>query len=700
MAILETIRNKGGVLITVVIGLALFAFILGDFLNPRGSSISGSKLDVAKVKGQSITINELEAQIDELSEFIKLSNGTNTLDESSMEYVREQAFEMMVTKIIFDSEYEDLGLAVSGDELFDLVQGENPHQAVRQMFTDPKTGLFNKSVLISFLKNKNQDPSGKQQMYWMFMEKQILNDQLSNKYANLIRKGLYVPGFMSRNEALANSKLVNFDFVVQRYTSIADSAVKITMADLKKYYNEHPKNWEQIPSRDIEYIAFNTYPSESDREAVLKDINKLRADFVATTNEEQFLSLNSDAPYVNRNYSLQELPVQAATLFDAAPGTVEGPYEENNAFMLAKLIKVVSVPDSVRARHILIQPKANNQMAMDQAKNLADSLKIVIEKGGNFAIMAMSHSADQGSLVNGGDLGWFQQGAMVPEFDAPAFSQAKGEVSVVQSQYGFHVLQVTDRSPGVKKVQVAILQKDISASSETMQKIYSQASQFAGENHTSDKFSAAARTENLSILKANYLRENDRKIGILGSAREIVRWAFGAKMNEVSDVFTLEQTYVVARVSAVRDQDKAPLEQVKSELDIMARKEKKAEILTQKMAEAKTGKSELNDVATQLKTPVESATDISFSSFAVPSAGMEPNVVAAATSLNLNVISSPIKGNIGIFLLQVKSVKDSTQNINAAVNRIRLDYETRAGSDAMQTLRKLANVKDLRSKFY
>ena len=617
-----------------------------------------------------------------------------------MEYVREQAFEMMVSEIILGEEFDKLGLSVSDDELFDLVQGDNPHQAVRQMFTDPQTGAFNRSVLLNFLQNMNQDPSGQQLAYWTFMESQILNDQLISKYSNLIRKGLFVPGFMAREEATANSRTVDFDFIVQRYNLIPDSSVMVTTADLKKYYNEHPLNWKQQPSRDVEYVAFQTVPSAQDHEKALKETQKIKTEFETSTNDQQFVSLNSDAPYALQNYTAAELPVQAASLFDAAPGTTVGPYEEGNALIIAKLIQMVNVPDSVRARHILIQPKANNQIEIAKARSLADSLQNVIANGGDFAIQAVSFSADQGSLPDGGDLGWVTSGMMVPEFDQAIFSRPQGEVFVIETQFGFHVVQVTDRSAGVKKAQVVMLQKNVIASSETMQKLYTEASRFAAENRTAEAFAAAAKKSNYSVLSANYLRENDSKIGLLGNARQIVRWAFQSDQDDISEVFSLDNAYVVARVSAVRDEEKAPLAQVRNEVEVQVRKDKKAEQIMKKLAESSKDKSSLLEVAGSLGAPVMKAKNISFASYSVPDAGMEPNLVAASSALPVNTLSSPVKGFNGVYLLEVAAVRDTTPELDIAVNRLKMAYESRSTTEAIQTLRELAKVKDLRSKFY
>jgi peptidyl-prolyl cis-trans isomerase D len=701
MATLEKIRTKFGVIAAGVIGLSLVAFILSDLFDSRSSMFRGSKFKIAEIAGNSVSYQQFEQKVNDLIEIYKLNSGQD-VNEQVTEGIREQAWEQIVNENIMTDEYDELGLAISAEELFDFVQGADPHPIVRQIFTNQETGQFNKAGLMQFLKNLNQDQTGKQMTFWLYVENEIKSQRLNTKYLNLIRQGVSAPTFVAKIEYNDNNKKADVNFVVQRLTSISDSAVSVTAADLKKYYKEHSYLYEQNAARDFEYITFDVTPSGEDKVNTLQSIEKLKTDFAESTEVEQFVNSNSDVSYIDKNYKNGELGDSLdALMFNSEPGVVYGPYLDGPSYKLARLYKVVNVPDSVKARHILIKPAAQTQEAYKSAKALADSLLKLIEKGGNFAELAKTNSEDRSNADKGGDLGWFKDGMMVKPFNDAAFSAVKGKAVEVETNFGIHLLEVTDRGKEVKKVKVAFLVHKIEPSSQTYQKVYNDAVKFASENDSYENFVNAAAKQKLVKMNGS-LGENDKTIMGIESPRTLIRWIYNAKEKQVSEPLDLGKQYVVAALVDIKKKGIASIGQVKNEVELAVRKEKKAEKIAEKMSASLKGASSLQDLAAKLNTTVESAPAVTFSSYSLPSVGAEPKVVAYATNLPQGKLSDVIQGSNGVYVVSVSNIvqPEAIKDYTATLTRINSAFQSRASYDAFSALRKLANIEDKRANFY
>ena len=704
MATLEKIRSKGGILVAGVIGLSLLAFILGDFLDSRKSSLfSSNKQNAGEIAGTSIPIQQLEQKITDLTEIYKMNSGQGNVDEKTLEGIREQAWQQIVNDEVMGKEYDKLGLTVSSDELFDLVQGANPHQIVRQIFTNPQTGEFNKANLLTFLKNMDQDQTGKQKMFWLYVEDQIKTDRINTKYTNLIRKGLSAPTFLAKNDFIENNKKADLNYISLKYNTISDSAIKIASSDLKKYYTDHKFLFDQSASRDIEYVSFDVVPSKIDRVAAEDWINKVKPDFTTATEVEQFVNGNSDVQYNDKSFKPGQLPDSLNNfMFSASVGDIYGPYLENGSYKLARLYKVVSLPDSVKARHILIAPISQTKEAGVVAKAIADSIKNVLDKGGDFAELAKKFSNDKSNAEKGGDLGWFQEGLMVKPFSDAVFEGKKGETKVVETRFGYHIVQILDKGKEAKKVKVAIVERKIEPSQPTFNQVYATAMKFASENRTYPQFNATITKQNLAKKLATNISETDKAIPGLDQPRLVLRWMYSSDKLTISEPIDLGDRYIVAALTAIRKKGTAPLEQVKSEVELQVRKEKKAEKLAEQITKAKLGASTIQDLSLKLITPVEVANGIAFSAYSLPNSGIEPKVIAAGTSIGKSKLSEPIDGNNGVFVVYVSGITNAPASKDFAESKQRMDYtfQTRASYDSYNALRKLANIVDNRAKFY
>ena len=698
MAVLEDIRKKGGIIITIVIGIALFSFIIGDFLpGGRKNRGGGRNMDIAKVGGQALTYMNYESKIEEMTNMYKQQTGQNNLDERMMDMVRDQAWQLLINETLMQQQYDRIGLTVSGAELEDITFGPNPSPFIRQNFTDLQTGVFDRSSLIDFLKRKNERSDWSQ--WWNMIEKRLLDERYMQKFNALTGKGVFVPDFMAENENQEINKKADFDYMVQSYATVSDSLINVTKDDLKAYYAKHKKQWEQTASRDIEYVAFGIVPSDDDRAAAQAWIDKIKPEFEHAVDPIQFVRLNSRVSADPRFMTREQLPVQVTELFDAEEGAMIGPYQEEEALKLVRLAKIENRADSVKVRQIVLYPKQQTQAAYQETVTLSDSIKTAIENGANFAALAAKYSLDQNPETTVGN--WIHEEHIQGSPMESLFNLKKNEVTNMTTEQGIFVIQVTERGKEVKKVQIATLQYNILPSSRTEQIIYAQASKFAIENRTEKQFDEAAATQNLFKRAASYLGENDRQVPGLSSARQIVRWAYDAKQGEVSDVFNIDNSYVVAVLKNVRKKGIAPINQVATEIDIAVRREKKAALIAAKFSDAVKNAQSFSDLANTLNLPIETASGITFSAFSIPGAGIEPQLIASAASTDEGNISQPIEGANGVYLFTVKQITEPEEgSVEQAGERLAITYSNRSMSEPAQALRKAANIEDMRSKFY
>eukprot|EP01029_Cantina_marsupialis_P008783 TRINITY_DN2064_c0_g2_i2.p1 TRINITY_DN2064_c0_g2~~TRINITY_DN2064_c0_g2_i2.p1 ORF type:complete len:708 (-),score=154.54 TRINITY_DN2064_c0_g2_i2:25196-27319(-) len=707
MATLQKIRNRG-VFIGIIIGGALFAFIAGDALKSGGSLLTNSRNEMAEIAGESVNIRDFQKRFNHNLEVTKLMSGQSSIPSEQIERLREQEWQQMVQEMVMNREYDELGITVSSDELFDMIQGRNIDPTIRQLFQG-QDGSFNKDLVVARLKQLIAAPDGTpEKTYWLNIEKMMTTQRTMAKYNSLIQKGLYMPNALVKDLTKMGSKKVDFNYVVKSYNTIADSTITVSDSEIKAYYSEHKDLFKQSESRRIDYVPFLVEPSTDDYKATEKDIADMKADFASETNNVQFVELNADTdfnPYYFKKDELTNAELNTFA-FEAKKGDIFGPYFENEAYKLAKVNEIKMLADSVKARHILIRP-VNGDFKAAEAK--ADSLKALLQKGARFDDMAKTNSDDQGSAVNGGDLGWFTQGRMVQAFNDAAFDSKKNEIKVVMTQFGAHVLQVTNMSKAVKKVQLAVIDRKVEASNKTIQTAYAQARTFAGNNLERDAFFKAISDQNLQRRTAN-LKRDTKNIPGLENSRELVRAAYQTEdmetvllNNDKSAVFEFGDKFVVAVLSDIKEEGYSSVNDVAGTIKREIRKDKKAEKMIAELAKSSQGAQSLLSVAQKENLEVKTATGISFQSFQVPGAGIEPNVISTAAMLEKGKISSPVKGNQGVYVMLITSeTKDEVteETVEAFKTRLEQNYQYRTNYQAYQALKENANVVDKRYKFY
>jgi peptidyl-prolyl cis-trans isomerase D len=707
MATLQKIRTNAGLLVAIIIGLALFSFILGDLFQSGSSIFRRTQNEIASIDGESIQYTDFARKVEELGEIYKSNTGKSQIEEADWIQIREQVWQTYLRDIVLGRQYKEMGLGVSSEELFDMLQGTNPHPIVQQIFTNPETGQFDRSAVVNFLKNLETGVTEQQKSYWLYLEKQIVSDRLESKYNDLINKALYITGNEAQQSLDAKNKKVNFDYIALNNNIIADSTVKVTTEELEKYYNLHKSDYKSEKTRTVEYIAYTVVPSPADFANADKWINDIKSEFMATSENIQFVNSNSDVSFDPTWHKISTLPdslnkwifVRGAKIND-----VYGPYFENNSYKLPKLHASEMLPDSVQARHILL--KVNTQQELATQKALADSLKNLIEKGADFASLAGKYSTDKGSAIKGGDVGWFGRGQMVKSFEDSAFACKVNEVKIAASQFGLHIIQTTKLGTLSRQVQVAVIERSVTPSTQTNQTFYAMASKFATENTSKEKFDASVKRENL-VKKTATMREADNSIVGLENPRPFIRAAFKAKAGTIlknydgSPIFEMGNSFVIATLVGSTEEGIAPLKSVKTRVELAVQKEKKEQILAERIKKASEGKTDIAAIAGALGYPLKTATDITFNSAYLPDLGMEPAVIGTAIALQPNVISAPVKGNSGVFVLKVTSVANvSDTNVKAEKERLLQEFAYRTNNTTLETHKKAVEIEDKRPKFF
>jgi peptidyl-prolyl cis-trans isomerase D len=701
MATLEKIRNRAGIGITIFIGLALAAFVLGDAVKSGSSIMRGNQQEIAKIAGKSVDYKEFQKKVDDLSDIYKMNSGSTSLDQKTTEQIREQTWMSLVRNLTMKDIYENLGITVTSNELFELVQGENPHAIIQSLFRDQKTGTVNRAALIQFLKYQQTNTSGPEHNYWLFVENQIQEERSFTKYNNLISKGIYTTNDEAKFNLDGKNKKVNIEFVGKPYSSVSDSSISVSSAELETYYEAHKEKFKQEASREIEYVLFPVVASKGDEDKVIKWINDIKPEFATVEDPAAYVNVNSDKQFDPAFYKKSDLASNISEFaFSGKAGDIYGPYKEGQSWKLCKIQKFEELPDSVNARHILIRVASQAEAA--KAKSTADSLKRVLTLGGDFAALARKYSGDEGSAVKGGELGWFKRGMMVKPFDDAAFFGKVNDYQVVSSQFGIHLIQVTKRGNTTMNVQLATIVRNIEPSSQTYQQTYSQASKFASENRDLKAFRAAVTKQGLNKRLAS-LFEADKEVAGLENSRLLIRAAFKAEVgqpvlsSEGTPIFELGTQFVVAQLSGIQEKGYSSLSTNKPTIEMAIRKDKKAEQLKAKMA----GKTELASLASSIGSTVGQAQDINFETYSIPGLGNEPAVAGVASVLEPGAVSKPVSGNNGVYVVKAIAVnKGGSSDIASEKYQNKMALGYRVSVQAFEALRENAGVVDKRAKFY
>lgn len=697
MGIMGFLRNKAGAIIIIAIGIAVVAFLLSDVMRSNQGFIADAQSEVGIVAGVPIDYKSFNEGVEQNSQQFKAQMGN--LNAQMMSYVVENTWNQMTSKIILNKQTEKIGLTVGKTELYDLMF-VNPSQQMIQIFSDPKTGQFNKNMAISSRKSADTNPELLSQ--WVALENSIFDQTKAAKFQALIKNGVYVNTLDAKNDFVNRNKLANFQYIMLDYSTINDATLKPTDADYQAYYNENKYMFQNTSeTRSFDFVSFDASPSKTDTTEAKAKINKIAEGFRTTDNDSLYVAINADSkPTITFVKKGALEPALDTIMFKAAKGFVYGPYLSNNVFKVAKLLDVKTGPDSVKARHILISPAAVG--GDDNAMLKADSIKKVIAKGGDFAKLATQYSID-GSKDKGGDLGTFGRGAMVPVFEDAAFGNLPGSIVIVKSQFGVHIIEVQKQIGLSKVVKVAIIDKALTSSSKTEQLAYQKAQSFLSVSNDTASFNIEAKKLGIIKMQAGDIGPLQASVLGLEDARSLVRWAFNAKTGDLSnEIFDIGDKYVIAYLTKIKPKGTLSLNDVKIQIQQAVKNRVKAAMLIAKIETAAANTNNINQIAAKLKAIIIPVNNLVFANPVLPGIGQENKFIGTVFGAKVNKVSKAIDGERGVYVFNLTGFSSAPLPLIFATNKDALSKTlvSNAEGNAFKALQKAAKLTDNRSKFY
>ena len=688
MAIIGKIRERS-FLVLIIIGIAILAFVLTDLFSAKSNGQQAPP-SIAEINGQQISPQEFEYKVQKGYENYQKQT-KQELDERTKSSIRESVWAEMSSDILVGEQLEELGINVTSKELMDLVSGDNPHPQVRQAFTDPNTGQFNPNAVIQFLQNLDNDEATKVQ--WVDFEQALKRNHRMDKYNTLVKKGIYTPSALANVKYNENNGALAFKYVYKPCTAIEDSAADLTESEISSFYKKTKSEYEQKASRKIAYAYFPIVPSSDDQAEAKQWADRMYGDFKTNSNDSTFVNANSDAGFIPVYYSELNAPVGVdTTLWDQDSAYVAGAKLIGSTWSISKIKAIKMAPDSVKARHILISSQIRTR---ELAEKTADSVMMALQGGVAFDSLVVL-SDDDVSAEKGGDLDWFAEGMMVKPFNDAAFTAEIGEYKKAESQFGFHIIEVTEKLEDVKKIQIATITREVLPSKATYADLFNQANSFSINVADMESFAAELTKNNLQQRSA-ILNESDNLVQGLDASRDLARWTQDAKEGDVSEAKDVDGAFVVAIVENVDAEGFSTLDKVRNRVEFLARQEKKADMLSKELVDA----SEISELATKTGLTVENI-NVTFASPSIAGIGLEPKVVGAAWSLTPGQLSQPIAGNNGVFVVSVDKKVDAGE---PNLSEIRLS-ESRGiaakvdNGAVYNALKEKADLIDNRTKFY
>lgn len=702
MATLQKIRNQG-VLLIVVVGVALISFIVGDFLTQGSTFFSQSRANVAVINGEKIDIADYQDLLDQIIIFQKYETGQADIDEMTMQQIKAFLWDQTVRERLMQAEADKMGLTVTKEELSDRLIGNNIHPMIQQRrFFMDENGRFSRQLLVQFLNFKDEDSDDPQMQQaleeyrklWIFLEKTVKFSLLQEKYNVLITNSVGTNAIEARANFDLNAFNVDADYVVVPYFTIPDSDINITDKEIRDRYNKQIKQYRQEPNVSINFVSFTIQPKDQDFEEAEEYINKLSAEFTSTDDVVELVNRYSDTPYTGRNYSANTVPFALKDFaFSGSKGEVAGPIFANNTYTMARIMETgIMLADSVKLRHIFL---------LSTEENKTDSLLRVIRGGGDFAALALEFSAVRQTAENGGEIGWVLDGdqGLDKEILEKAFSQRVNDVFTFKNAQGTQIIQIVERTAPKAKVKLAILERSVIASSKTESQIYNEAKRFAA-GLKAERFDSVARQNNYMVRQANEVFQTNEQILNIPQSRQIVRWAFENNKGEVSDVFECGRELIVAVITDVNKTKTRALAKVSDQIRNEIARDKKAEVIINKIKAA--GTNNIETLAAALDQEVKEAQNVNFGGFQFGVAGFEPAVIGKTVALKANEISAPIKGNAGVYVVAAKEIipTGAEFDVNYEKSNIASRFTFAMTNAIMNDMRDQANVEDKRLRFY
>ena len=677
MASLNTLRTKFGIVLSIVIAGALLAFIL-SLKTEMG--FSGNDPRVGVIDGEKINYSEYYNQYEQ----VKAQSGAQESNEQQSAMLANAAWQALIGKYVLTPGFDKMGLRVTEPERMSMVSGQHPSQAFYNAFADPRTGEYNVAAVHQFL--SEAEANAQAQQAWAQLNEQARMEREVAKFLGLIKGGVYVNSLEVANGVNSANNTYAGKWAGKKYSAVPDSLIQLKSSDIKAYYNSHKNMFKQTPSRALSYVVFEVSPTDDDMLALEKSVAEVGAQFAATEELKSFVRANRNGKIADNYVSAKQLSEEEAkALLD---GATYGPVLKNNEWTMARALDTKIVPDSMGIRHIVLP---YTQEA------LADSLLTVLKGGADFAQVAAQYSVYDATAANGGEVGVMPFSAFSGEFAAALANAKTGDIVKIASGDAIQLMQVYRADKPSKHVQVASITYPVEASAATRRDIHNQAGTFSVNAKGSveafnDAASAAAVTPRIASLA-----QGERTIRGLEDSRDVARWAYGAEVGDVSEIFPVGKDYVIAMLTEIDDNEFAPLEKVSAQIRAQVLRDKKYDYIVKELSG-----STLDEQAKSLGTEVADFDNVTFGAFYVNGPGFEPRLIGAISSTTeKGVLSAPVKGLSGVYVFEVDDIQTSDkQTAEGEKVRAQAMAESMAQQFSVQAIQQRAKIQDLRGKYF
>lgn len=705
MQIIQNIREKGAAIVIGVIALSLIGFILMDAnLGSRRNGAAGSNT-IGNINGVAIDNKEYVEKVKQIEDqYGGRVNGAQT------NMIRQNAWDQLVAEKVLIGEFEKLGLTFSPKELSSIMFSDDAPQSLKQAFSDKTTGQYDIAKVQQWWQTAKKSKGDQRDAIESQVVEPIKLQSLYTKYSSLIAAGAYYPSWMKQKENAENKSFANISYVAIPYTVINDSSVKVSDQEVSDFLLKHKPEYKQDGGRQISYVVFNANPNSADTLKTYESVSALKTAFVTDTNATVFLARNMSTKDFTDVYTLKsKLPIaQKDTIASLATNAVFGPYLDGKDYVVAKMLGSRQLADSVKCRHILIatkDPQSGQVILSDStAKKRIDSIEVAIKNGEDFNKLVLQYSDDQGSKQKNGEYDFSSNQSLAKEFYETIFYGNTGDKKVVHTDFGWHYIEVLNQRNFEPAYKIAYLSKEILPSDETVNAASTKANKLSGEARDA-KAVAAYLIKNPGLQKMDVptiIKENDYQLGALRDARQLIRWAFSAKENEVSEPFSIEDQFVVAIVSKIIPEGLPDAATARPQVEYIVKNEKKSTQIKAKL----TATATLESAAAAYNVQIGNAgsdSSITFGAQIINGIGQEPKVIGAAFNKAYQTkISEPFAGKNAVYLLKVNTIgnkpasspedaaKEASDRSKALAQQI--------NSGWFESLKNLSTIKDDRSK--
>ena len=697
MAIISTLRDKGGKFLVFVVGFSIAAFVLGDILGPNSSLIGQNRNIVGSINGEEIDLVRFNAVYEQLTYNFSLNNGRSPTQQEVSE-LRDQAWERLINDISYVEEFNKIGLTVTDKESVDMVQGNNIHPMIIQAFSDPSTGSFNKDNVIGYLQNLSNQPANQQQA-WFSFESNLKPMRLRTKYDNLIAQSTYYNSLDAEAEYFNTSSQIDLAYFYIPFFAVSDTLFDVSTNEMRSYLNKNKSDYNQDETRSIDYAFFSVQPSAEDSTFFENEINDIRSNLMSSNiiDDSTYAVINSDSfnPYIK--FNPDELPTD---LVGKDVGFITEPTYENGSISIKKLSKIdQDAQEKARAKHILLRFDDSNKSTV---RTEANRILNLLRSGSDFEETARTYSQD-GSASNGGDLGWFTDGMMVKPFQDAVFSRRRSGLipRIIETDFGFHIINVTYPKTRTSYF-VANISKDILPSDNTRNNIYRSAELFKLDiKSTEDIFSDYLKENNIIGGNISDIDKNSTEVGTIPNARNVILWSYSDDryVGEVSDVLETDEGYIVAQINEMKDEGTKKLDEVENSIKRRIIDEKKYEYLKEILVDY----SSLQDLKDNSGLgDIYRSSGISMTENSLSNVGFSPESIGTAFSMQEGELTRPFKIDGGVIVLGLESkvLADTLSNYDDYRNTLIQTNRFNVPLKIDDAIKHFSDIEDDRYKFF